>query len=80
MFQFDDEKNKTDTDTGWMPVPEMVPSSTATITPYNFVSGGTFPEALCPQHRGTRPLNQTHQLQFMFFRFLIFSQVLFLIQ
>ena len=24
IFQFDDEKNKTDTDTGWMPVPEMV--------------------------------------------------------
>ena len=24
VFQFDDEKNKTDTDTGWMPVPEMV--------------------------------------------------------
>ena len=26
VFQFDDEKNKTDTDTGWMPVPEMVTS------------------------------------------------------
>ena len=24
FIQFDDEKNKTDTDTGWMPVPEMV--------------------------------------------------------
>ena len=31
IFQFDDEKNKTDTDTGWMPVPEMV---TAQLQPH----------------------------------------------
>ena len=80
VFQFDDEKNKTDTDTGWMPVPEMVRSFAAKTTFYNFVSGETFPEALFRQHRGIRPLNQTHQLQFIFCRCQIFSWGIFLIQ
>ena len=70
MFQFDDEKNKTDTDTGWMPVPEMVTPddmhpilTLAQFCQWRNIPGGPLPTASWNQTIEPDPSTSVYILQ-----------------